>query len=384
MSALSVRSINRIDGSNRPDVLIRATTPFLGKRHANSIGGYPSRQGARSEVTFPSLAVTYSTPRADAVAEFVAAHYALPGPLQCTLLRRGFNDTFEVRAADGERLILRLSARRARGESDVASETAFLAHLDKAGVPVAAAVPARDGTLHAMTLLPEGRRPAVLFKFAEGRAPQINSPADARANGVTLAHIHAAAEGFASAGSERYRLDLDHLLRRPLAAIQRLALLNDATRSGLEELAERLSCAVTARRGLAWTRCHGDCHGFNARIALAGPHAGRAVFFDFDDGGPGYLAYDLAVFLWARVSFQRKEHAMWHAFVEGYRSVRALAEADYEAARLFVAIRHIWLMGEYASRITEWGSELVPADFVARELEFMRTWELTNLAPALL
>jgi Ser/Thr protein kinase RdoA (MazF antagonist) len=93
---------------------------------------------------------------------------------------------------------------------------------------------------------------------------------------------------------------------------------------------------------------------------------------------------NLAVFLWARVSFQRKEHAMWHAFIEGYRSTRPLAEVDFESAHLFVPIRHVWLMGEYASRRAEWGSEAVPADWITRELEFMRTWELTQLRPGLL
>jgi Ser/Thr protein kinase RdoA (MazF antagonist) len=356
---------------------------FLRCRYPNIIVGHHWRQGAVS-VVFPSLAVIYSTPRADVVADFVATHYDLPGPIECTLLRRGFNDTFEVRAKDGRRLILRLSGRRARGESDVASETAFLAHLDREGVPVAAAVPARDGTLFTMVFLPEGRRPAVLFRYAEGRPPQPNSGADARAHGVTLARIHDAAEAFAASSCERYRLDLDHLLHRPMSAVLALAALSDATRQGLTELAERLSSAVTARGGLGWTRCHGDCHGFNARIAVEGARAGQAAFFDFDDGGPGYLAYDLAVFLWARVSFQRKEHAMWHAFIEGYRSTRPLAEADFEAAHLFVPIRHVWLMGEYASRLAEWGSEAVPADWITRELEFMRTWEQTQLRPGLL
>jgi Ser/Thr protein kinase RdoA (MazF antagonist) len=335
-------------------------------------------------VVFPSLAVIYSTPRADVVADFVATHYGLPGLIECTLLRRGFNDTFEVRAKDGQRLVLRLSGRRARGESDVASETAFLAHLDREGVPVAAALPARDGTLFAMAFSPEGRRPAVLFRYAEGRTPQLNSAADARAHGVTLAQIHNAAERFAASGRERYRLDLDHLLHRPMAAVLALAALSDATRRSLTELAERLSSAVTARGGLGWTHCHGDCHGLNARIAVEGPRAGQAAFFDFDDGGPGYVAYDLAVFLWARVSFQRKEHAMWHAFIEGYRSTRPLAETDFEAAHLFVPIRHVWLMGEYASRLAEWGSEVVPPDWITRELEFMRTWEQTQLRPGLL
>ena len=73
--------------------------------------------------------------------------------------------------------------------------------------------------------------------------------------------------------------------------------------------------------------------------------AGQAVFFDFDESGPGYLAYDLAVFLWNCVLFERKDHAYWHAFVEGYRTIREISHADFEAVHLFVPIRHMWLLG---------------------------------------
>jgi hypothetical protein len=47
---------------------------------------------------FPApLPVTHSTPTAAAVAQFLAATYALPPPLECALLNRGFNDSYAVR-----------------------------------------------------------------------------------------------------------------------------------------------------------------------------------------------------------------------------------------------------------------------------------------------
>jgi Ser/Thr protein kinase RdoA (MazF antagonist) len=90
------------------------------------------------------------------------------------------------------------------------------------------------------------------------------------------------------------------------------------------------------------------------------------------------------VFLWGCVSFGRKHHASWHAFIEGYRTIRELPDADFEAAHLFVPIRHIWLFGEYASRIHEWGQQAVPADWIAEQLDFMLAWEEEKLAPGLL
>jgi len=57
---------------------------------------------------------------------------------------------------------------------------------------------------------------------------------------------------------------------------------------------------------------------------------------------------------------------------------------DFEAVHLFVPIRHMWLVGEYASRIDEWGRQAVPADWIAAQLDFMLSWEEKNPAPGLL
>jgi len=63
--------------------------------------------------------------------------------------------------------------------------------------------------------------------------------------------------------------------------------LGDSVRTGLAALTGRLSVALAERDGLSWTHCHGDCHGYNAHIALQGPRAGQAVFFDFDESDAG-------------------------------------------------------------------------------------------------
>jgi Ser/Thr protein kinase RdoA (MazF antagonist) len=152
---------------------------------------------------------------------------------------------------------------------------------------------------------------------------------------------------------------------------------NQSAIAELEAIASRTAKTIEFL-DLTTTHCHGDCHGFNARIT----DAGIAAFFDFDDGGPGYLAYDLSVFLWAKVSFGRKLYAMWDAFIEGYRTIRPIAPNDFEAAHTFVIVRHIWLMGEYASRRKEWGTE--PVGWIAREIEFLKAWEAKQTAERLL
>ena len=319
----------------------------------------------------------YTTSRAEAVAQFVAEQYALRPPLNCRMLNRGFNDVYLVVTATNERYVFRLSHHRSRGAADVRTETDFLAHLARSGVPVAAPVQTHEGAFFVHGRSPEGVREGVLFLALGGRAPDAASIGDARANGATLAMVHNAA-GFYRAAAPRYKLDLDHLLRRPLGWMRDSGVVEEASATAdLETIATRAAERIEKFDHLTWTHCHGDCHGFNARIT----EAGEAAFFDFDDGGPGYLAYDLSVFLWAKVSFGRKLHAMWDAFVDGYRRVRPIAPNDFEAAHVFVIVRHIWLMGEYASRVREWGSE--PVSWIAREIEFLKTWEAERLADRL-
>jgi len=51
---------------------------------------------------------------------------------------------------------------------------------------------------------------------------------------------------------------------------------------------------------------------------------------------------------------------------------------------LFVPIRHIWLMGEYAGRIAEWGSEAVPTEWLAKQVDILQAWEDEKLSSGLL
>lgn len=342
-------------------------------------------QGEVTDIRHNILPVSYATASAKAIVAFATAHYDLGDSPSCTMLNRGFNDIYVLRTSTGEPFVMRLSGHRARGSADVAAETEFLAYLDAAGVSVAAAIPTLGGPLFTSALLPDGPRAAVLFRHAEGRRPELDAPEDAYAQGITLAQLHQAADRYPARETGRYKLDLDHLLHCQVAAILALQLDAQQACQHLQMLATRLANAVGhVDAGLTRTRCHGDCHGLNASITVAGPFAGRATFFDFDDGGYGYLAYDLAVYLWAQVSFGRRRYAMWHAFLDGYRSVRPVTPADERAVSLFVPIRHIWLLGEYASRTVEWGSEILSAARLKRELTFLLDWEQEKLTAGLL
>jgi hypothetical protein len=124
--------------------------------------------------------------------------------------------------------------------------------------------------------------------------------------------------------------------------------------------------------------CHGDCHGSNARI----DSLGSATLIDFDDGGPGWVAYDLAVFLWTACAFFPQRRALWRYFLDGYRSVRPIPRADLDAVPLFVPLRHIWLLGEYAAGAGGWGTWWL-GEWFDRQMAFLRAWEEEQLSAPL-
>ncbi|MDB5779602.1 MAG: phosphotransferase enzyme family protein [Polaromonas sp.] len=225
---------------------------------------------------------------------------------------------------------------------------------------------------------PEGARALAVFDFLEGEPPG-EVIADIGATGAGLAQIHRAGASYRGPDS-RYRLDLRHLLHRPLDWLLTAPTLDAQLRSDFQALARRLSERIGAVRGLSQVHCHGDCHGGNN--FMTGAEGERvAAFFDFDDAGPGLLAYDLAVFLWSlllRKGLQQPDAdalEKWSAYLRGYRRVQPVAAADLGAVARFVAVRHFWFLGEYASRIPNWGSQTLPRAWLRKQVELFTAWE---------
>jgi len=63
------------------------------------------------------------------------------------------------------------------------------------------------------------------------------------------------------------------------------------------------------------------------------------------------------------------------AFTTGYSRVRAIPLVDMEAIGLFVPIRHILWVGNFASRIPLTGARVLSSDWFRNELELVRKWD---------
>jgi Ser/Thr protein kinase RdoA (MazF antagonist) len=323
--------------------------------------------------------VAQTTPTGAAVARTVARDYALGDVADCVLLRRTFNHVYGLRFADGRRAVARLCAHRPRGAPNIDYEVALLAHARAGGASVAAAMPTRDGAPATAMALPEGERPLVVYEHLEGDPPGDSVP-DVEATGRGLALLHEAGQSYAGPAS-RYVLELPHLLHASLRHLCTAPTMDDGLRDEFTAIAGRLEARIAAMPGLTRVHCHGDCHGSN-NFMSDGPCGERiATFFDFDDAGPGYLSFDLAVYLWAMLprkvggTLDANEQERWRAYLRGYRSVRPLPDADVAAIAPFVAVRQLWLMGEYSGRTAVWGTQTMPASWLRKQVELFTAWE---------
>lgn len=330
-----------------------------------------------STITGP-LKTTHSVLASEEVAQIINAHFPVTRVADCYLLRRGFNEVYLVRCENGAKFVARLSAIRARGPANIDYEVSLLIHLASKGAGVAEVLRPTSGGSCVDVPMPEGPRPLALFKFVEGSAPATLE--DIEFTGCALAGLHMAAEGYAGPPS-RFKIDADHLLHRPLEWLLSAPTVDDDLRARFSDVAAMLDSNLAERSGLSIAACHGDCHGGNNFIRIQDDGARGNSFFDFDDSAPGYLSYDLAVFLWSQLL--RKSLAApddeaaekWHRFLRGYESQRKVETVDIDAIPLFVGMRHFWFLGEYASRRAQWGSEALPVVWLRKQADLLRSWQ---------
>ena len=332
-----------------------------------------------------NLVVSHTTAAASAVSVWVAQHYGLPVQ-QCYLIRRNLNDNYAVRATDGSRYVARLCAIRPRGAFNVDFEVALLAHLHAQGVGVATPVLAANGAASVTLPFPEGPRALVLFRHCDGVVP--DTPEELHLTGATLAQIHSAAQSYAGPAS-RYVLDGHHLAGRTLDYLAAHPDLSPTVLDAYRQLVGRLLSELADVEGtLTRVMCHGDTHGFNNHVTTDAEGVRRAAFFDFDDAGPGFLAYDLCVWLWSnlpRKAPMEPDEALlkrWQQYLAGYRAGGGhITDADLAALPLFVQLRHLWNMGEGVARIHHWGANMMSADWIKKQLDVMAAWARLELPP---
>jgi Ser/Thr protein kinase RdoA (MazF antagonist) len=303
--------------------------------------------------------------------------FGLENVTACHFYTGGFNHTYQLQTGDGQTYYCRVYRREWRTLVDIQYELALLDHLRQKGFPAARPLRYEGGQMYCAVPAPEGRRYLAVFSAAPG--PEINYEQEpekvARRYGRAVAEMHNALDDFHSA-HPRFHLDQEHFIDQPLQHIAPFLVHRPEDWRYVQHFAAELRRRIEELPAgeMEQGACHGDLQGYHANV---GPD-GTLTFFDFDCGGYGYRAYDLAVFLWCC----RLEDAIdqrWAAFLEAYQAHRTINALDLAAVPLFVCARYLWHMGVHTQNSPDWGVGFLHDRYFADHLERLRRAEADYL-----
>jgi Ser/Thr protein kinase RdoA (MazF antagonist) len=287
--------------------------------------------------------------------------YPLTATTACRLLHEGFNTHYLITTSSDD-FVLRVYQPDWRTNDDIAYELAVLTHLAARGVPVCAPIARRDGTYINTIVTINGPCIAVLFQCAAGEPLDPHNPKVLHDYGRIMAHIHQETDGF-SCQFQHFHLDLDHLIAKPLNVVLPLLSHRPADATFVQDIARVLHSGIAAQsESLEWGYCHGDFAG-NAHQDVDG----SLRVFDFDCGGPGWRAYDLAVCrLFSDIG------GLWEEFCAGYQEIRPITAATHSAIPWFLVVRQFWRIGLFATHLPRLTGMPVDDAFFDQHLTILR------------
>ena len=282
-------------------------------------------------------------------------------PADLRFVHLGENVTFRATdRRDAAPLVLRLHRPWYHDIAALRSEHLWTRALVQAGIaaPEPLLTPAGDSFAHVAIAATGERRWAGLARWVEGEllgdvvARETDNAANARhfsQLGAIMAAMHNQATGWTPpAGFQRHALDADGLMGpQPFwGPFWDHAIFSAAERDALLAARDQLHAALTryGKPAHSFSLIHADLHPRN--VVIDGT---RAAVIDFDDTGFGWHQYDLAV---ALVAYQdHPDFAMFRdACIAGYRSARALSNADLALLPMFLLIRDMVQMGWFHQR----------------------------------
>jgi Ser/Thr protein kinase RdoA (MazF antagonist) len=325
--------------------------------------------------TFPVIASVLS---AEGLAAAVLPGFSVGQVTACRFYSGGFNHTYQVKTADGRTYYLRAYRTRWRTLDDIRYEIDVLNHLKQRGFPAAYPLPYADGNDFCAVPAPEGQRYLALFAEAPGREISYDHEPEEMAGryGRAVARMHNALDDFRSP-HRRFHKDIAHFVERPLRSIEPFLAQRPGDWAYVRRFAETLRTRIQRLPAgeLEQGFIHGDLQGYHAKVAPGG----TLTFFDFDCGGFGYRAYDLAVFLWC-CRLEDAVGARWAPFLRAYRETRAIRDLDVQAVPLFVCARYLWHIGVHTQNTPDWGIGFLDDDYWETHLKRLRDAEMDYLA----
>ena len=305
--------------------------------------------------------------------------YDLPPNATVRLISRSENEIYKIEAPSGRRWALRVQRPGYQSTGALASEIAWLVALRNDGV-VATPVPIAGRNGEWVQLVGDGSsseaRNVVLFAWEDGHQPTVGMDLRQcfKSLGAITAKMHAHSAAWQRPqGFERFTWDFEAALGESSRwGRWRDGLGMNATRLDLfgrtvDLIRDRLEGYGRGPDRFGLAHC-------DLRLANLLLHEGAVKVIDFDDCGFSWYMYDAATLMSFYEHLPGAPGLIEH-WLEGYRTVRAVAKAEEEEIPTFVMLRRLLLVA--------WVGSHAEAD-LARSLGVAYTDQTVGLCSAYL
>ncbi len=259
------------------------------------------------------------------------------------------NRVYQVGIEDATPVIAKFYRPGRWSDAAIGEEHAFSHELVEAEVPVVAPLAIGGETLHRY----RDYRFA-LFPRQGGRAPEFADPDNLEWMGRFLGRLHAV--GGTEAFAHRPRLDIQTFGVEPSRYVLESGwipgALENAYRTLVDDVLERIEKAWERAGDVAFIRVHGDCHPGNVLWTDDGPH-----FVDLDDTRMAPAVQDL----WMLLSGERAERNLQvSTLVEAYETFRDFDRRELHLVEALRTLRMMHFAGWLARR---WDDPAFPRAF---------------------
>lgn len=254
----------------------------------------------------------------------------------------GLHDNYLVKD-ESETYILRIYRNEWRNNEEVNFEMELLLYLKSKRAPVSVPILTSHGEPTFSIDSPEGIRQAVLFKYANGHAPEDTLTVEhCGMLGQSVAMVHNLSNSFTSK-HQRPELDTLHLIDESIESIKPFLSPNNIDFINAVHPILLDNWPNLPKDHGAFGICLGDVNAKNFHI----DKNQVITLFDFDQCGFGYRAFEIAKF----ASFLQKSESKTDfidAFLDGYKTERQLLDGELEAIGYFEIVAIIWVMAIHA------------------------------------
>jgi Ser/Thr protein kinase RdoA (MazF antagonist) len=284
----------------------------------------------------------------------------------------GFNDTYYF-ATFKKEYFLRVYRYKWRTCKQIDEELETLNYLSQSGLDVTTPIKSTTGTMLGSIRTDEGIRYYVVFEKLYGKPSIINKEVILSA-GMTLALLHKRLRSSALQGIKRSIFSPELIINDLTVTLpiisKRTSDMIHFEKEGLYRIGEKIMRFDTAPVHLI----HGD---YLLPNILVGAN-NKIQILDFDFLSRGFVAYDLAVFIWGLAGGDSKRSNYLRSFygnifLNEYSKHETIA-FNLQDLRSLMALRQMWLLLTHNNLTKEMGSSWFTEKFINDQIKMINKW----------